>query len=157
MVDNNEEKENNSKDDLHKTLFVHEKIVEFSNSQQKAIDYLNNKLNWIIVADVALLGFLISKSSCLSGFQKKSFFLVAVSLLFAVCSIWSKKYSQGPKLKELIEKSFEWPHEKLVMKFNKKLETDITNNEKISSELALWFKFSIIFLIAGVVLLVLSI
>jgi disulfide bond formation protein DsbB len=142
--------------ELEKVSFVHEKIVEFSNNQQKAIEHLNNKVNWIIIIDIALIGYLLNKkhSNCLLVIS--ALFIVG-SLLIAIISVWSKKYKLGPKLREVIDKSSQWSYEKLMRNFNDKLEKDITKNEILVSETALLLKISIIFLMMAIVFLFLFI
>lgn len=156
MIDDLEKKENVGSCEFKKALFVHNKIVEFSNNQQQAIDYLNNKINWVIVIDIALAGYLLNKRHT-DFLQWVSSLFIICSLLIAIISIWSKKYKLGPKLREIIEKSSQWSYEKLVKNFNDKLEKDIARNEILASETAKLLKISIIFLVVSIVALFLSI
>lgn len=148
--------EDKNEDNLNKAIFVHNKIITFSDNQQKSLDFLNNKVNWIIVADVALIGFLTSGEKQLTCLQLSSFLFIVISLLIAVSSVWSRKYSQGPKLKELIEKSTKWSYQELVDHYNKKLEEDITKNESLVSTLSTLLKSSIVFLGIGILYLFLA-
>ncbi len=143
-----------TKDVKHQNLlFVHEKVLSFFNEQQKSVEHIVTKIQLVIVADTALVGFILNKD-VLNSLDKKGLLLACLSILAGIFAVWPRSYKFGPKIEELIAVGSNETFNELVIQYNDKLKVNIKENSKRLSDLICFQKLSITLLVFAVVFLV---
>lgn len=148
------EQVNNKK--VEKLRFIYQEINESSKVQQEAINMVNQKFNWVIALDIGILALIFSRDNFTNDWTKISLFVLLISLIFSVISLWTKKYKRGPLLTEL-NNSIKYNEEIIIKGVNKKMVEAVNLNQKIIDELNIFLKISIIFLVLAILFIYLSI
>jgi hypothetical protein len=142
------------KNSIENFKFIYGEACKSHEQQQRDIEHLNNKFNWIIAINIAALFFILNSNKFNDNFLLALTFF-SISLVFSVMSLWARTYKRGPKLAEMVEK-LDWSVEKMIKNTNKALIKNIDSNYLSVKELKFFLKLSIIFNIIGILILIIN-
>ena len=147
----NNKKQNNN---LEKLKVIYGEVCEARRFQQSSIEHINNKINWFIVLDVVLIGFLFRDIKFF--FDLLILIFLFVSLIILITTLFLKNYKTGPNLKDML-KFINWKEEKILYKIIKKNIEQKEYNDRIIKKIKSYFIFSFIGLLIGLFLLIFKI
>jgi len=144
-----------TKQDLQ-TQFVYNEVCESYRIQESSINLVNTKFNWLMGANIAIMGYILSKNFSLDPLITVCLVLLFLSLIISIVSLWSLDYSRGPRLTELINAK-SWDYAMLVNKTAEKISKNIESNSYTILRLTIFLKLNIILFVSGLILIFIKI
>jgi len=139
---------------IEKLKFIYGEMCEARKNQQKAIEHINTKINWFVVLDGLLIGFLFPHTS--TFFDLVILLLLFISLVVLISTLLVRDYMFGPRLIDMMD-NIEWNEEKIIEKTNNKLVKHKNINDIIINGLRGRLDFSIFVLFWALILLFIKI
>jgi len=131
---------------------IYEEACKSHEQQQRDIEHLNNKFNWIIAINIFALGFILKEDKH-SELIVIAIVLFLSSFIFCLIALFARTYKRGPKLTEMFEKK-NWEYDKMLEKTNRVLIRNVDFNYSTVKELKIFLKLAISFLMSGFVVLI---
>ena len=142
---------NENKTQIINLKFAYQEICKSYETQKDSINLLNTKFNWLMVSNIAMLGFIVSSNN-LNFKDTINIIFPFISLIISVVSLWSLNYARGPKLDELLNTE-DWNSINLIKQTNKKIATNIERNKNKIINLTILLKIDIISIILGIIII----
>ncbi|MFA6099316.1 MAG: hypothetical protein WC750_00370 [Patescibacteria group bacterium] len=143
---------------LDKLRFIYEEVSSARERRLRAIEMLNQKINWILVSTIALFGFTLQ---ALGYLKKGSLFyaalgLMCVGLLLCLFGLFVRAYKLGPSLKSLLEKT-ENDVENIIKECNEKITKGLEESQLTITDLSKISRLATFCLVGAIILIVLTI